>query len=105
MASFSSSLPLSTRCLSFVTFSSTSDRDPSDTYSYRVGYTPIVTMHSSSRIVYVLCPLLSMVPFALGQLPVPNLGPQASEVAAYKYSVFTECSNFIQTCAPTKSSQ
>ncbi|KAF5586076.1 hypothetical protein FPCIR_8096 [Fusarium pseudocircinatum] len=41
---------------------------------------------------------------ASAQLPVPNLGPELSENINFKKTLFIECNNFIQTCAPTISS-
>ncbi|CZR48039.1 uncharacterized protein FPRO_12649 [Fusarium proliferatum ET1] len=41
---------------------------------------------------------------ASAQLPVPNLGPELSDNINFKKTVFIECNNFIQTCAPTISS-
>ncbi|KAF4343737.1 hypothetical protein FBEOM_2324 [Fusarium beomiforme] len=40
----------------------------------------------------------------VADLPVPNLGPQLSEDINFKKTLFIECNNFIQTCAPTISS-
>lgn len=48
--------------------------------------------------------LSTLPPIVLGKPQVPNLGPQLSQAISFDNVRFTECNEFIQTCAPTISS-